>query len=395
MKKERLKQLLREYQAGTIKKNDLVGLLEYVANVEHEPVIDQLLAELMEEMDEDKTLSLASDSLYERITSHPHFHSYKESSRKLIGGKPIKLLYRWASAVAVVLVFLGCFWWYADQKSDLFHEEQYGEVRTVTSAPSDKLILKTSSGFVIDLDDQLVAGSTEIAAIHFSDDGSLTYDGEGNIVSPEEQHTIMTPKGRQYHIILSDGTKVWLNSATTMTFPAKFSGDLREITLDGEAYFEVKSAVDWPFVVHADQQKIEVLGTHFNVNAYSEDNIAYTTLLEGKVSVSARGQKKILRPGQQAKTAQSSIIEVTNVDVQDALAWKSNMFTFYDEEIQQVMRQVSRWYDVEVVYLDGMEGKRIGGSIPRFENIRELMEALQATGLLHYEMKGGNIIIKE
>lgn len=387
MEKERLKRLLKEYQTGTIKKNDLVDLLAYVARAEHEPVIDQLLAELVEEMEEDTTLPLTSDSLYERITNHPQFQPLRQ--------KTAKLWYRWISVAAAVIVVFGGFWWYAAQNNGSYHENQDREVRTVTSAPSDKLILKTGSGLVIDLDSELSDTSSEIATLHFSENGSLNYEIGGNIVYPEE-HTIMTPKGRQYHIVLSDGTKVWLNNATTMTFPVNFDSNLREIKLDGEAYFEVKSDSDWPFVVHADKQRIEVLGTHFNVNAYSEDEMAYTTLLEGKVNVSTAKQKTALRPGQQAKTmAQSSVVEVKNVDVADVLAWRDNMFTFNNEKIQQVMRQVSRWYDVEVVYLDGMEGKRIGGSIPRFRDIGELMEALEATGLLHYQMKGGQIIIKE
>jgi len=387
MENEKLKQLLKQYQTGTIKKNDLVALLDYVAIPQNEPLIDQLLTELMEEMQEDPIWPLPSEKLYERITAHPKFQP-----------KPVKTIYyyRWISAAAALLVLAGGLWWYAlSPTSDITTDNTRAFISTVTTAPTDKLILKTSNGQVIDLDNLSSDEATGIPTLRFSDDGGLTYDKDGNLTL-SEKHTIMTPKGRQYHITLSDGTKVWLNSATTMTFPARFQGDLREINLDGEAYFEVKRAESWPFVVHTDQQKIEVLGTHFNVNAYREDKISYTTLLEGKVSVSTSDQKKILLPGQQVKTkVQSTSLEVKNVEAKDALGWRDKMFIFNNEEIQQVMRQVSRWYDVEVIYLDGMEGKRIGGSIPRFENIEELMEALQATGLLNYQMKGGQIIIKE
>ncbi len=389
MEKEDLKQLLKKYQTGTIKKNDLVALLNYVAIPENESIIDQLLEELMEEMKEDTALPIASEKLYEHITTHPQFRD-----------QPIRTLrryYRWISATAAMLVLAGGVWWYTTlvPTNNKVMDNRQTIVSTVTSSPTDRLLLKTSTGKVIDLDNSTGDGTTGIAAAHFSDDGGLRYDKEGNVI-PAEKHTIMTPKGRQYHITLSDGTRVWLNSATTMTFPARFQGDLREIKLDGEAYFEVQRAENWPFVVHANQQKIEVLGTHFNVNTYREDKITYTTLLEGKVSVSTASQEKILRPGQQATTtAQSHALEVKNIEAKDVLAWKDKMFVFNNEEIQQVMRQVSRWYDVEVIYLNGMEGKRIGGSIPRFENVEELMEALQATGLLQYQMKGGQIIIKE
>src|SRR5690606_11730859 len=240
MEEEKLKRLLREYQTGVIKKNDLIDLLEYVAKVENEPTIDPLLSELMEEMEEDSALLLESENLYKRIITHPHFMSHKRKS--------VRLWYYWASIAAGVLIVLGGFWWYTEQNKGLMFGDLSSEIRTITSAPSDRLILKTSDGKVIDLDSELIDESLGIPSLRFSDDGGLIYDANGNMISPEE-HTIMTPKGRQYHIVLSDGTKVWLNSATTMTFPVKFSGDLREIKLDGEAYFEVERASDWPFLV--------------------------------------------------------------------------------------------------------------------------------------------------
>jgi len=386
MEKERLRHLLKAYQTGTITKHDLTILLDYIAIPQNEPMIDQLLAELMEETEEDTALPLASDQLYQRITAHSQFHP-----------QPVKAsrhYYRWVSAAAALLMIAGGLWWYFRSPVNNTVPDKEQLISTVTSTPTERLLLKTSSGQIIDLDNSGNNKETGIAALHFSDDGGLTYNKDENIALTEK-HTIMTPKGRRYHITLSDGTKVWLNSATTMTFPARFQGDLREIELDGEAYFEVKRAENWPFVVQTNQQKIQVLGTHFNVNAYREDQITYTSLLEGKVNVATATRNTILRPGKQAKTTgKSDALEVKSIEAKDILAWKENMFVFNNEEIQQVMRQVSRWYDVEVVYLDGMEGKRIEGSIPRLESIQELMEALQATGLLHYQMKGGQIIIE-
>ncbi|NGM60822.1 DUF4974 domain-containing protein [Sphingobacterium sp. SGG-5] len=384
MEKRKLKQLLKAYQEGTIKKNDLITLLDYIAIDKNETQVDQLLAELMEDMKEDPALPVASDRLYERIVTHPQFRSKP--------GNVVRLYYRLAAAVAVLLVLIGGVWWYTTQYRN--HDENHYTARTVTTKPTDKLLLKTSKGQIIELD-QLTPEGTGIPTIQFADQEGLVYSEDGN-EAMQEEHTIITPKGRQYHIVLSDGTKVWLNSATTITFPAHFKGDLREVELDGEAYFEVKKAIDWPFTVQTYTQSIEVLGTHFNVNAYREDDVAYTTLLEGKVRLSSGKNKIILHPGQQAKsTTASSVPEVRNMEAKDAIAWKDDMFIFNNEEIQQAMRQISRWYDVEVVYRNGMEGKRIGGSVSRFENITELMGALQATGLLHYEMKGGTIIISE
>ena len=389
MREGELKKLLQEYQTGSIKTDDLVTLLDYIALGQNEELIDRLLAELMEEMKEDPALPIASESLYERITAHPQFQSTPITSLRYY-------YYRWVAAVAAVFIMVGAAWWFISPHADdwSIDEIQY-TARTVTTAPTDKLLLKTSGGEIIDLDNLTTNETSGIPTIQFAGQEGLIYGKTGQ-EDIQEEHTIITPKGRQYHLVLSDGTKVWLNSATTITFPARFNKNKRQVKLDGEAYFEVEKAAQWPFVVHASTQAIEVLGTHFNINSYNEDKITYTTLLEGKVSISAAGNSTILYPGQQAKnTTHSSTLEITRIEAKDAIAWKDNIFLFHNEEIQQAMRQVSRWYDVEVVYLNGMEGKRIGGSVSRFEKITELMNALQATGLLHYEMKGGTIIIKE
>lgn len=387
MEKRELKQLLKKYQEGTIKKDDLITLLNYIAIDKNEMQVEQLLAELMEDTKEDPTLPVASDCIYERILTHPQFRS---KSVKTVG-----LSYHRAAAVAALLILVGGIWWYATKNLHLHDEEIHYTAYTTTESPTDKLLLKTSKGQIIELDQLTTEESSVIPTIQFAHQDGLIYKNDGE--EPlQEEHTIITPKGRQYHLTLSDGTKVWLNSATTITFPARFEGDMRQITLDGEAYFEVKEAANWPFIVQANTQIVEVLGTHFNINSYREDNTTYTTLLEGEVSVSADNKKIIMRPGQQAENStKSSQIEIKKVDVKDAIAWKDKMFVFNKEEIQQAMRRISRWYDVDVVYLDGMEGKHIGGSVTRFENITELMDALQATGLLHYEMKGGTIIISE
>src|SRR5690606_5172508 len=233
---------------------------------------------------------------------------------------------------------------------------------------------------------------------HFSiEDDEITYE-RNNAPHADDNtiHTLVTPKGRQFKVVLSDGTKVWLNAATILKFPVHFGKDERIVEVDGEAYFEVRKSQEWPFIVRSSGQRIKVLGTHFNVHAYKEDYKSSTTLLEGKVEVSNGKQQRILRPGEQAVSSnQHRKLHVQSVNGTDVIAWRDRLFVFHNEEIQDVMRQVSRWYDVEVEYLDGMEGKHIAGSIPRYENIKKLMEALAATDLLNYEIKGGTVIISK
>src|SRR5690606_36641752 len=213
-------------------------------------------------------------------------------------------------------------------------------------------------------------------------------------------NTIEIPKGRQYKITLPDGSQVWLNAASTITYPVRFDKTHREVEVEGEAYFEVKDAADWPFTVNTSMQRIEVLGKHFNVSAYHDDTFIKPTLVDGSVKISSRSDptetvisqrcSTLLRPGQQAVSRVSqSHWAVNTVDPEDVISWKEKLFVFNNEEISDVMKKISRWYDVEIEYRDGMAGKRIGGSIPILDRVDELMEALKDTGLLHYKMKGG------
>ena len=182
---------------------------------------------------------------------------------------------------------------------------------------------------------------------------------------------------------------------------------MREVKIDGEAYFEIKKANKWPFIIKTNRQQVEVLGTNLNVSAYVDDASTKTTLITGNVRVSSYSDgnmsksttltalySEILVPGQQATTTEGDCkIALSTVDTEEIISWKQNLFVFNNEEISEVMKKVSRWYAVDVEFHDGMKGKRIGGTIPRFEHIDELMKALEATGVLHYKMEGGRVII--
>src|SRR5690606_12242802 len=289
--------------------------------------------------------------------------------------------------------------WYWNQFDDGYAAEV---VRTVTTAPSDRPLLRLADGRSIDLDrmDDGVLAIEHGVEIKLQGD-AIFYQGESIAANDEvPTNTIDIPKGRQYKITLPDGSQVWLNAASTITYPVRFDKAHREVAVEGEAYFEIKHAADWPFTVNTSMQRIEVLGTHFNVSAYHDDAFTKTTLVEGSVKISSPSDStetaisqrysSILRPGQQAVSRiNHSHWAVNTVNPEDVISWKEKLFVFSNEEISDVMKKVSRWYDVEIEYKDGMAGKRIGGSIPILDRVEELMEALKDTGLLHYKMKGG------
>ncbi len=399
MEKGRLKQLLVDYAAGTIDKTDLNILLDYVSTQADDAQLDQLLEELWEATAHHTDLPVDSETLYRRITDHSLFTERITLS---------KWRYWWGVA-AILLVISGSLLfkhWSTDEHINYVMSPPTEVLRTVTTAPSDRPLLRLADGKVIDLDS--VSGGllameegTQITLkgneLHY--EGDLV-DIDGNVL----KNSIITPKGRQYQVLLPDGSRIWLNAATTLTYPVKFGKDKREVEINGEAYFEVKRAKDWPFIVSTNVNQVEVLGTHFNVSAYEDDENAKTTLVEGSVKVTmldslphavpSRVQRAILKPGQQAvATKGKTTIKVDVIDPEEVVSWKENLFVFNNEEISEVMKKVTRWYDVEVEYLDGMAGKRIGGSIQRFKKIEELMDALVETGLLHYQMKGGMVVI--
>ena len=399
MEKSRLKQLLIAYSTGTINAADMDALLDYVAGYHDGPQLNALLEELLEETEAHADLPIDSDALYRRIIAHPRFVEKPISARRRY--------WWWSGAAVVLLTSLFFIHRWTDVRTDNVSGGPITETtRTVTTAPTAEPVLRLADGRVIDLDNMsngllAVEGGTRIRlegnALHYEGDLVGT---DGEII----RNTIVIPKGRQYRVVLPDGSKIWLNAASKLVYPVRFASDKREVEIAGEAYFEVEKAADWPFIVKTSSQQIEVLGTRFNVSAYDDDESIKTALVEGRVKVTAVGTgdegaqqsnyPTILKPGQQAITTKGKgNINVSTIDTEEAVSWKENLFVFNDEEISEVMKKVSRWYDVEVEYRDGMAGKRIGGSIPRFGNVEELMDALQATKVLHYQMEGGVVII--
>jgi ferric-dicitrate binding protein FerR (iron transport regulator) len=209
-------------------------------------------------------------------------------------------------------------------------------------------------------------------------------------------NTLQTPRGGQYKVVLADGTKIWLNSASSLRYPAAFTGAERLVELSGEAYFEVAHNKRRPFRVLSKHQLIEVLGTHFNVNCYADEAKTKTTLIEGMVKVADRDAKGIavLRPGQQSViSTDSHTILVKNINTEDAIAWKNGYFMFPNESVTTIMREISRWYNVDIEYRGKIPHKTIWGSISRFKNVAETLRMLELTGCAHFKIKERRIIV--
>ena len=224
--------------------------------------------------------------------------------------------------------------------------------------------------------------------------GQLAYhasnEGSGTIL----YNTLTTPKGRKTSLLLADGTKVWLNAASSLRYPASFAGKERSVEITGEAYFEVAKNAAMPFVVKktGTDYRIRVLGTSFNVNAYDDEEAITTTLLEGSVKIQKGMNGNALRPGQQALVANGNdkIEILPDANIAQVMAWKNGIFRFDRADIHTVMRQIARWYDVEVEY-KGNITQHFGGTISRDVNVSQVFKMLEMTGAVKFTIEGRKI----
>ncbi|MFA6083855.1 FecR family protein [Mucilaginibacter sp.] len=227
-------------------------------------------------------------------------------------------------------------------------------------------------------------------------DGQLVYsiNGAGN-EQRSEFNTISTPKGGQYQVVLADGTKVWLNAASSIKYPTMFSGRKRQVEILGEAYFEVAKNPKVPFVVKIGQTEIKVLGTHFNVMAYNDESQLKATLIEGAVQISNGSSTGLLKPGDQAVVNNKNfhLAILHDVDIDRDIAWKDGSFDFKNADVQQIMRQVSRWYDIDVHYEGKIPNKVFTGSISRSVNLSEVLDIFHYSGL-RFKIEGKRITIQ-
>jgi len=265
----------------------------------------------------------------------------------------------------------------------------------------NKAYLTTANGAVITLNglkngNLLSQGGIQINKVK---DGLLKYGKKvaANTTAPVTNviyNTITVPRGGQYQLVLADGTKVWLNSASTMKFPVAFNGKDRQVELSGEAYFEVVKNPSQPFKVVVNGITVQDLGTHFNVMGYSDDKEVKTSLLEGSVKLSGNKATAILKPGEQgALNDQQNAFKIEEVDMDNVVAWKNGLFAFNDEDIQTIMKRISRWYDVDVVFSQQLKRKNFGGTISRFSDVSQVLKDLELTGSIHFKVEGRRITV--
>lgn len=307
----------------------------------------------------------------------------------------LNLIKRISSAAAVLLMVGAGYFWFSSKSKEEREQQAYHDISpgknaaTLTLANGQKIVL--SNELKGELANEAGVSITKTA------DGQLIYEikdqqnGDSKAVNK-----LSTANGESYQLRLPDGTMVWLNAASSITYPVSFSNTaLREVELAGEAYFEVFKDKKRPFVVSTNHQQIRVLGTEFNVNAYTDEPEQKTTLLEGSIKLSLEEgmTSRVLKPGEQAVSAGKQL-QVSTVDVDQAVDWKNGDFVFQSEPLISLMRRVSRWYNVQVVYASGVDQEgTFTGKVSRSKNISVLLKALQSGGL-KFDVLGNKIIVK-
>lgn len=299
--------------------------------------------------------------------------------------------WKWAAAAAVVtgIAITSYLMWPAAKpaQSGVAVVEPAKQTDVQPGNNKARLILADNSSIVLDSIGNGTVSMQGRVAVAKQKDGQLMYSAPSKIDEPALTasllyNTIAIPRGGQYQLILADGSKVWLNAASSLRFPVAFAANERRVQLTGEGYFEVSKDADRPFIVQTQTADVRVLGTHFNVSAYP-DEAWKTTLLEGSVAVKRNASQVFLRPGNQAivKGMDDHIALVREADTDEAIAWKEGFFHFKDADVVSVMNQLSRWYDVDIVYKEPVQNKAFKGRITRNVRLSGLVKALKESGI--------------
>lgn len=395
MSNDRLKYLLEQYAADVSTPEETRELFGWIRKSKDDTLLKEKIKELWAGHANDKHLpDVDWDAIYTKIINTP----------------VIRKIHVWpriaAAAVIIVLLSAGGYFIFNNRHVEQTAATQTRQIfKNNDVAPGgNKAVLTLANGTQIILDSASNGALTQQGNIKIIklDNGQLSYNSlNGSSALPKAgevlYNTISTPRGGQYQVVLADGSKVWLNAASSLRFPTAFSGQERNVELTGEGYFEVAHNAAKPFKVSVNGAEVQVLGTHFNINAYNDEATIKTTLLEGSVKVGKGSASKMIRPGEQAQIENygNPKIMVQAVDVDAAVAWKNGRFIFHGNDIQSVMRQLARWYDVSVSYQGNVTDEEFVGVInrSRYENISEILDMLEKTRTVSFAISGHHVTV--
>lgn len=373
MQKIDAKTLLQKYRTNQCTEEELALLESWYVADELEP-IDLTLEDLQE----------AKANTWQQLPVH---------QKKVVR---LNWPYPKIAAVAAIfaILFFGTYFFFNRNQPRSQSQNELAAAKIVPGGK--KAILTLGNGTSIVLSDAKNGKLADQNDVHIfkTEDDALVYNGQ-QAINPgtNDINTLTIPSGGYYSLTLADGTKVWLNSESSLTYPTAFNGTERVVKLSGEGYFEVAHRHNQPFKVIANNQTVEVLGTHFNINAYANERATVTTLLQGSVKVStSSGNSRTLVPGLETVVVKDNI-GIRPADEDNAIAWTENNFVFNKEELGSIMRKISRWYDVDIVCPPNIAGLSFSGSISRSRNIKQVLKIMELTNSIHFKFEERRIII--
>lgn len=391
--KEKLQEIFKRYLAGKCSPDEIHFLLKHFG-AENQKFLDELVLREFEELGvETEKEEAVPERVYQEIENRIQLQG-KPKIRKIWSFTAI------AASIALVL-FAGLYF----SKRDFISIDRISKSKALVNdiAPGKNMAkLTLPNGKVIVLSEEKTGLTIDANKLTYNDGTEVTAS-EGDDLSNMNEMTISTPRGGQYKIKLPDGTDVWLNASSSITYKVQLvPRAVRLISLKGEAYFEVNKNHKYPFVVSGNGQEVEVLGTHFNIKAYEDESDVKTTLMEGSVKVSSlNGNKKTehggvrLVPGQQS-TFFKGELTVKEVNVENVLSWKSGLFMFNDESLEEAMLKISRWYAVEVNIKDeALAQQGVYGTISKYSSISKVLNMLELVGNMHFELKNNIVTVSK
>jgi hypothetical protein len=354
---QRLKELFQKQLDASISAEEQLEMFA----LSNEPGLQSVFHELMDEAWHDLEASRPQPAIYHPLVKRPWF--------------------RIAAAAAILTAVLGSWLWLSAPADNRSKKESHSFITNDIPPGKEGAILTVKEG------NMLQVNGIELEVKN----GQLLYLQQNN--NAIAWHTMSTPKGRQFQLQLPDGSQVWLNAASSIRYPSSFTGNERKVEITGEAYLEITKDKSKPFIVTTARQKVEVTGTRFNINAYSDEDQERTTLLEGGVKVAGSNATNTasLLPGQQALT-DGNAVTVKVADVDEVMAWKNGFFHFVNADVPTVMRQLQRWYNIEVSYEGKIPVREFQGKMQRDLNLSELLSLLEKADL-HVRMEGDKKLV--
>lgn len=386
---ERITRLIIGYLEGSLNKKEKVDLEEWVSDSnENRALFEELTSEegLLQGLKKIEMEKMAADLSVgkEKVIRKPFYKHglLKYAAIFLIGSLGAAAWLHWGNL----------------SKKKIITAENITQGQADILPGNNRATLTLANGSKIILDNAINGtiaqqGASKVFKLNNSSLSYSTKLAPSDDIQAELLNTITTPRGGQYQVILSDGSKVWLNAGSTIRFPIYFTSAIRHVELSGEAYFEVAKNPKKPFIVAVGTMNVEVVGTHFNIMAYTDERETKTSLMEGAVKVSIEKASKFLKPGQQSRVDKNGTISVIeNADMDEAISWKNGYFQFNGADIHSILRQISRWYDVDVEAAGEIPG-HFNATIPRDVPISKLFKVLSLTGHVHFRIEGQKIIV--